>query len=54
MCRPPKVVGTFHVPFTQNSRHIPCAVHQESSQKLDGERHGGARLLRLSAVPKLT
>jgi len=29
MCRP------------QSSRHIPCAVHLESWQKRDGERHGG-------------
>jgi hypothetical protein len=25
-----KGVGTFHVPSTQSSRHIPCAVHLET------------------------
>ena len=35
---------------TQSSRHIPCAVHPESSQKLDCERHGGACLNLWSAV----
>jgi hypothetical protein len=34
-------------------RHIPCAVHLESWQKLDGERHGGACLLLWSAVSLL-
>ena len=38
MCRP------------QSSRHIPCAVHLESWQKLDCERHGGACLHLLPAV----
>jgi len=28
---------------SKSSRHIPCAVHLESWQKLDCERHGGAR-----------
>ena len=37
---------------SQSSRHIPCAVHLESSQKLDCERHGGACLLLLSAVSR--
>jgi hypothetical protein len=32
---------------SQSSRHIPCAVHLESWQKLDGGRHGGACLLLL-------
>ena len=31
-------------------RHIPCAVHLESWQKLDCERHDGTCLLLLSAV----
>ncbi len=35
---------------SQSSRLIPCAVHLESWQKLDCERHGGACLLLLSAV----
>ena len=35
---------------TQSSRHIPCAVHLESLQKLDGERHGGACLHLLSRL----
>ena len=47
-----KVVGTFHVPSTQSSRHIPCAVHLESFQKLDCERHGGACLLLLLAAAR--
>ena len=48
MCQPIKVVGTMCRP--QSSRHIPCAVHLEISQKLDCERHGGACLHLLSAV----
>jgi len=40
MCRPP------------SSRHIPCAVHLESWQKLACERHGGACLLLLSAAAR--
>ena len=35
---------------SQSSRHIPCAFHLESWQKLACERHGGACLLLLSAV----
>jgi len=50
MCRPPKVVRTFHVPSTKSSRHIPCAVHLESWQKFDCGQHDGACLLLLSYV----
>ena len=35
---------------SKSSRHIPCAVHLESWQKLDCERHGGACPRLLSAM----
>ena len=39
---------------SQSSRHIPCAVHLESWQKLDCGRHDGACLLLLSTADGTT